>query len=204
MEIKEMKEQMKELVGLLRQSEVRRKEMEKEMKLREQSVATALSTPPSVRLVFVFNFILLFLYFFLYYVYKRVVTFLLLQGNSLKHIADEMSGPLSPIPVPAQKQLKYTAGIANGSCRESAAFADQTRKVRCTLPLTFCVLHNALLAYTEFLLLSTDGAYGSAINEKISPCWTWWETVEMEEESSSMAITVQMEVAKTVETLGIN
>lgn len=46
-----MKEQMKELVGLLRQSEVRRKEMEKELKLREQAV-TALSTPPPVRLFF--------------------------------------------------------------------------------------------------------------------------------------------------------
>lgn len=49
--------------------------------------------------------------------------------NSLKHSADDMSGPLSPISVPAQKQLKYTAGIANGSIRESAAFIDQTRKV---------------------------------------------------------------------------
>ncbi|XP_047961032.1 kinesin-like protein KIN-4A [Salvia hispanica] len=94
-EIKEMKEQMKELVGLLRQSEGRRKEMEKELKSREQAVATALSTPPS---------------------------------DSLKH--DYMNGPLSPIPVPAQKQLKYTAGVANGSCKESAAFAaDQARKM---------------------------------------------------------------------------
>ncbi|KAL0438842.1 UNVERIFIED_CONTAM: Kinesin-like protein KIN-4A [Sesamum latifolium] len=96
-EIKEMKEQMKELVGLLRQSEVRRKEIEKELKLREQDVATGLATPPS--------------------------------GNSHKHIADDTTGPLSPIPVPAQKQLKYTAGIANGSVRESAVFTDQTRKM---------------------------------------------------------------------------
>ncbi|KAK4390540.1 Kinesin-like protein KIN-4A [Sesamum angolense] len=96
-EIKEMKEQMKELVGLLRQSEVRRKEIEKELKLREQDVATGLATPPS--------------------------------GNSHKHIADDTSGPLSPIPVPAQKQLKYTAGIANGSVRESTVFMDQTRKM---------------------------------------------------------------------------
>lgn len=58
-----------------------------------------------------------------------VSTALFVQGNSHKHIADEMSGPLSPIPVPAQKQLKYTPGIANGSVRESAAFMDQTRKV---------------------------------------------------------------------------
>ncbi|KAL0392076.1 UNVERIFIED_CONTAM: Kinesin-like protein KIN-4A [Sesamum radiatum] len=97
MEIKEMKEQMKELVGLLRQSELRRKEIEKELKLRDQAASITLATP--------------------------------LSGNSHKHIADEMSGPLSPIPVPAPKQLKYTPGIANGSVRELAAFMDQTRKM---------------------------------------------------------------------------
>lgn len=51
------------------------------------------------------------------------------QGNSNKHFVDEMSGPPSPIPVPAQKQLKYSAGIANASVREAAAFMDQSRKV---------------------------------------------------------------------------
>ncbi|XP_071925363.1 kinesin-like protein KIN-4A isoform X4 [Coffea arabica] len=96
-EIKEMKEQLKELVVLLRQSEIRRKETEKELKVREQAVASGLATPP--------------------------------PANSNKHLADEMSSPLSPIPVPAQKQLKYTAGIANASVRESAAFMDQTRKM---------------------------------------------------------------------------
>ncbi|CAI9757911.1 unnamed protein product [Fraxinus pennsylvanica] len=96
-EIKEMKEQLKELVGLLRQSEIRRKEVEKELKLREQAVGIALaSTPPD---------------------------------NSHKHVADDMGSPLSPILVPAQKQLKYTEGIVNGSIRESAAFMDQTRKM---------------------------------------------------------------------------
>lgn len=59
------------------------------------------------------------------------------------------------------------------------------------------------LAYTEFPV-SPDDAYRSVIDEEISPCWTWWETLEMEEESPSMVITVQMEVAKTVETLRIN
>ncbi|KAI6689053.1 hypothetical protein NL676_025881 [Syzygium grande] len=49
--------------------------------------------------------------------------------NSLKHFSDEASGPLSPISLPAQKQLKYTPGIVNGSIRESAAFIDQTRKM---------------------------------------------------------------------------
>ncbi|CAL5383768.1 unnamed protein product [Camellia sinensis] len=103
-EIKEMKEQLKELVGLLRQSESRRKEVEKELKLSEQAVAIALATSASN----------------------------VEQGNShnsLKHFADDMSAPLSPMSVPAQKQLKYTAGIANGSVRESAAFMDQTRKM---------------------------------------------------------------------------
>ncbi|KAG5230862.1 chromosome-associated kinesin KIF [Salix suchowensis] len=100
MEIKEMKEQFKELVGLLRQSESQRKEVEKELKLREQALAVALATAASRN-----------------------------SHNSLKHFNDDMSGPLSPVSVPAQKQLKYTPGIANGSVRESAAFIDQTRKM---------------------------------------------------------------------------
>lgn len=49
-EIKEMKEQFKEIVGLLRQSELRRKEAEKELKLREQAIATSLASSPLVRL----------------------------------------------------------------------------------------------------------------------------------------------------------
>ncbi|PON94237.1 Kinesin-like protein [Trema orientale] len=100
-EIKEMKEQLKELVGLLRQSELRRKEVEKELKLREQAVAIALATSAS-------------------------------QGNSpnsVETFTEEMNGPLSPVPVPAHKQIKYTAGIANGSIKGSAAFVDQTRKM---------------------------------------------------------------------------
>lgn len=48
-EIKEHKEQLNELVGLLRQSEARRKEIEKQQKLREQAVAIALATSASVR-----------------------------------------------------------------------------------------------------------------------------------------------------------
>ncbi|XP_022768719.1 kinesin-like protein KIN-4A isoform X1 [Durio zibethinus] len=101
MEIKEMKEQLKELVGLLRQSELQRKEVENELKPREQAVAIALATSAT-------------------------------QGNSpnsLKHIADDMNGSLSPMSVPAQKQLKYSPGIVNGPARESAAFIDQTRKM---------------------------------------------------------------------------
>ena len=44
MEIREMKDQVKELVGLLRQSEMKRKEVEKELKVREQAVGTTLLT----------------------------------------------------------------------------------------------------------------------------------------------------------------
>jgi hypothetical protein len=59
METKEMKEQLTELVGLLRQSETRRKEVEKELKLREQAVAIALATSASVRLC---HFVCVFFY----------------------------------------------------------------------------------------------------------------------------------------------
>uniref|UniRef100_F6H4H4 Kinesin motor domain-containing protein n=2 Tax=Vitis vinifera TaxID=29760 RepID=F6H4H4_VITVI len=100
MEIKEMKEQLNELVILLRQSEAQRKEIVKEQKLREQAVAIALATSALGN-----------------------------SNNSLKHLADDMSDPLSPVSRPAQKQLKYTAGIANGSVRESTAFLDQKKMV---------------------------------------------------------------------------
>ncbi|KAL4559566.1 hypothetical protein LXL04_031709 [Taraxacum kok-saghyz] len=99
-EIKEMEEQLKELVGLLQQSEFRRKEVEKEL-----AVSIAMASSPSVNSQSH-------------------------SHNSLKHLADDMSGPLSPNSIPAPKQLKYTAGIANGLVKEAAAFLDvQKRKM---------------------------------------------------------------------------
>lgn len=50
MEIKDMEDQLNELVNLLRKSEAQRKELVKEQKLTEQAVAVALSTPAAVRL----------------------------------------------------------------------------------------------------------------------------------------------------------
>ncbi|XP_027354701.1 kinesin-like protein KIN-4A [Abrus precatorius] len=100
MEIREMKDQIKELVSLLRQSEMKRKEAEKELKVREQAVATTLATSASVN-----------------------------SPNTLKQHAEDMKGPLSPVSMPVPKQLKYTPGVANGSVKESAAFADQGRRM---------------------------------------------------------------------------
>ncbi|MCI42956.1 chromosome-associated kinesin KIF4-like, partial [Trifolium medium] len=40
-----------------------------------------------------------------------------------------MSGPLSPMSLPAPKQLKFTPGVVNGSVRESATFLDDARKM---------------------------------------------------------------------------
>lgn len=51
-EIKELKEQMNELVGILRLSEARRKETEKQLKSREHAMAAATTTPTSVSLSF--------------------------------------------------------------------------------------------------------------------------------------------------------
>ncbi|KAF2531201.1 hypothetical protein F2Q70_00032071 [Brassica cretica] len=98
-EIKEMKDQFKEIVGLLRQSELRRKEAEKELKLREQAHATSLASSP-----------------------------LGTPPNSVKHLAEDLSTP-SPMTVPAQKQLKLTPGIANGKVKDSAAFINTNKKV---------------------------------------------------------------------------
>ncbi|XP_078171368.1 P-loop containing nucleoside triphosphate hydrolases superfamily protein isoform X2 [Carex rostrata] len=101
-EIKELKEQLNELVGILRHSEGRRKEMEKYIKQREQTFAAALATPPPS------------------------------PGNvngSVKHSADESGTPLSPVAVPAQKQLKYSAGIANSPSNKNHTFNNQTLKM---------------------------------------------------------------------------
>ncbi|OIS97045.1 kinesin-like protein kin-4a [Nicotiana attenuata] len=97
LEIKEMKEQMRELIGVLRQSEIRRKEVEKDLKVREKPVTISLASSAS--------------------------------AYPDKHFVDDTSGPLSPVPVRAQKQLKYSAGIASASFREAATSIDQTRKM---------------------------------------------------------------------------
>lgn len=125
-----------------------------------------------------------------------MLTILLVQANSHKHTADEMCAPLSPIPVPAQKQLKYTAGIANGSVRELAAFMDQTRKVESYSS------ESALLTASTFLIQLSIFAIadGSVVYEEISTRGTRWETMEMEKESSSVALTIQVEVAEAMET----
>lgn len=99
-EMKEMKEQLNELVGILQLSEARRKELEKQQKLREQTVSMAIATTPLCN-----------------------------ANGSLKHSADETSTPASPIPAPAQKQLKYTPGIANDRGREAPFFTNQPLKM---------------------------------------------------------------------------
>ncbi|KAI3847851.1 hypothetical protein MKW92_009939 [Papaver armeniacum] len=97
-DIKEMKEQLNELVGLLGQSEARRKATEKQQKLREQTVAIACASSPS------------------------------LNGNA-KNFADGMSCQFSPMSLPAQKQLKSTAGTADGTLAQSGALLDHQRKM---------------------------------------------------------------------------
>ncbi|RDY01938.1 Kinesin-like protein KIN-4A [Mucuna pruriens] len=99
MELKDLKEQLNELVELLQQSEAQRKELVKEQKIREQAVGITLNTP------------------------------VLENSRSLKHLADEMSGPLSPMSLPAPKQLKFTPGVVNWSVRESATNLDEERKM---------------------------------------------------------------------------
>lgn len=65
-EVKEMKDQLKELLHLLRQSEMRKREVEKELRLREQAAVNGLSTPPPVSFhmpVLGFFFVFFFFHF---------------------------------------------------------------------------------------------------------------------------------------------
>ncbi|XP_022740221.1 kinesin-like protein KIN-4A [Durio zibethinus] len=100
LEIKDLKQQLKDLTALLWQSEAQKKELVKEQKMREQAVAIALATSASGN-----------------------------SRSSSKHFSDDLSGPLSLMSLPAPKQLKFTPGIVNLSVRDSVAFLDQTRKM---------------------------------------------------------------------------
>ena len=97
-EIKEMKEQRTELVGIFRHSESRRKELEKQSKQKEQTAPMATTPPGSI-------------------------------NGSAKHTADDSNTPLSPVAVPAQKQLKYSAGIVNSPSKGVAALNKQLKMV---------------------------------------------------------------------------
>lgn len=101
--------------------------------------------------------------------------------------------------VPAPKQLKYTAGIANGSARDSAAVLEHARKVSIfSIPLLVLELSSHFSSKNG--AIDADGTNWKLINEEVSSCRTRRETMEMEEKSSSMAVTVQMEMAETMET----
>ncbi|EXB54181.1 Chromosome-associated kinesin KIF4A [Morus notabilis] len=152
MEIKEMQDQLNELVTLLRRSEAQRKELLREQKAKEQAVAIALAKSDSGN-----------------------------SRTSLKHFADDTNGPLSPMSLPAPKQLKFTPGVVNGSVRESVTFENQTRKVE--------------------IAVAADGPNRTIVNEEASYCRAGWKTMEMEEKPSSVAAAVQVEVAKAMETL---
>ncbi|CAL0312843.1 unnamed protein product [Lupinus luteus] len=91
MELKDLKEQLSDLVTLLQQSEAQRKELVTEQKTSEQAAIVTLNTPTELE-----------------------------NSRSLKHLADEMSGPLSPMSLPAPKQLKFSPGVVNGSARDDA------------------------------------------------------------------------------------
>ncbi|KAJ6733152.1 KINESIN-LIKE PROTEIN KIN-4B [Salix koriyanagi] len=148
MEIKDTKDELNDLVILLRQSEIQRKELLKEQKMREQAVALAFASSAWDS-----------------------------SRSSSKHYADDMSGHLSPMSLPAQKQLKFTPGIVNWSARESVAFLDQTGKI---------------VPAGHLSMKKTDSFRAN------------WKTLAMEEESSSVAASVQMEVAETMEALGVD
>lgn len=49
--------------------------------------------------------------------------------------------------------------------------------------------------------MAADGPFRTIINEETSSCGTSYETLEVEEKSSPVATAVQMEMAKTMETL---
>ncbi|KAH1082334.1 hypothetical protein J1N35_022095 [Gossypium stocksii] len=100
LEIKDLKQQLKDLTALLWKSDAEKKELVKEQKMREQAVVIALATSATGN-----------------------------SRSSSKHFADVLSTPLSPMSLPVPKQLKFTPGIVNGSITDTVAFLDLRRKM---------------------------------------------------------------------------
>ncbi|CAA6661425.1 unnamed protein product [Spirodela intermedia] len=50
--------------------------------------------------------------------------------NAHKHGVDDTSAPISPVALPANKQLKYTPGIVNGPCREAIGSTNTLQKMQ--------------------------------------------------------------------------
>lgn len=69
------------------------------------------------------------------------------KDGSLKHSADETSTLLSPVAVPAQKQLKYTPGIASSPSNGSAAFNKQPMKVCISVYIAFTRILNLFVFF---------------------------------------------------------
>ena len=114
-----------------------------------------------------------------------------------------MNGSLSPMSVPAQKQLKFSPGIVNGPAKESAAFINQTRKVTSFSNFN----HNVAICFHTWLrkigfAACADGTAWAVTNEKVNSYRTsWqWKTVEVEKKPSPMARAIQMEMAEAMET----
>ncbi|KAE8693325.1 Kinesin-like protein BC2 [Hibiscus syriacus] len=142
MEIKDLKQQLKDLTALLWESEAQKKELVKEQKMREQAIAIALATSATGN-----------------------------SRSSSKHFADDLSGPLSPVSLPASKQLKFTPGL-----------------------MSFCLIK-------KVDIVNADGTSWTFVNEEIDNQGSNWKTLEVEEKSSPMATPIQVEVAEAMETI---
>jgi len=102
-----------------------------------------------------------------------------------------MSGPLSPMSLPAPKQLKFTPGVVNWSVTESASFLDEARKVS----LLHSVFLMTMIMFFFFfklivIVLYSDDTHWRVVNKEASCHGTSRKTLEVEEKSSSMAATV--------------
>lgn len=83
------------------------------------------------------------------------------NSRSLKHLADEMSDPLSPMSLPAPKQLKFTPGVVNWSVTESATFLNEARKVPCSILFLWWRWY---FFFSVVIVLYSDDTHWGAVN----------------------------------------
>jgi len=133
---------------------------------------------------------------------KLLISLLQKSGNgTANHSADDPNTPLSPVAVPAQKQLKYSAGIVNSPSKGIAAIKKEQLKVSTSIIL-YLIIIVAICLYLipSLTIFNADGSYCTVVcGEESFNSRAIRKALEVEKEPSPVAAAVQVEVAEAME-----
>lgn len=118
-----------------------------------------------------------------------------------KHSVHDPNTPLSPVTVPAQKQLKYSAGIVNSPSKGIATITKEQLKVSSIILYLIIIvaIYDLISSLTVF---NADGSHTTVVcGEEAFSSRAIRKALEMEKKPSPVAAAVQVEVAEALEVI---